>query len=372
MKTINDSKSTENADFSEKSICRLWDKLLWDLKKIPDSPKTRTFMQISGYPHYENVCSNILEFFFDPENEHGLGNLFINALLAACRCDSYGVIDKVNVEREVLCSNNKRLDIVLETEEYVIGIENKIWHHAEFNPFETYKCLIDERAGNKKKAIYIILSLKKEANVGIEHDFKNVLYGDFWDQIKSRLGFHTVNAHSKYLIYLKDFMQTIEELQGSDMQNQEIMDFFKENYIAVEQVIERYNNYKKYLNNKILILKEEVNIDCPNVNQWIFAKSNLVHDFSINGGTIAMDSWVDPGGWEISLFLRQGEIHETFNKLIDYLKNKLPIENLRIDGKRYFIEQLSVDADIDKIAKTVNRIIALIRVFLTEKESLQA
>lgn len=32
-------------------------------KKIPI--KEKTFMDVSGYPHYENVCSNILAFYFN-------------------------------------------------------------------------------------------------------------------------------------------------------------------------------------------------------------------------------------------------------------------------------------------------------------------
>ena len=47
-------------------------KLLIDFKSIPQYKRTKTFMEISGYPHYENVCSNILSFYLNPANEHGL------------------------------------------------------------------------------------------------------------------------------------------------------------------------------------------------------------------------------------------------------------------------------------------------------------
>ena len=40
------------------------------VEKIPI--KEKTFMDISGYPYYENVCSNILAFYFKPKEEHKL------------------------------------------------------------------------------------------------------------------------------------------------------------------------------------------------------------------------------------------------------------------------------------------------------------
>lgn len=43
--------------------------------------RPQTFMEIAGYPHYENACSNFLAFFFDPEGPHGLGNLFLHSLM---------------------------------------------------------------------------------------------------------------------------------------------------------------------------------------------------------------------------------------------------------------------------------------------------
>ena len=36
-------------------------------QQVPERPeRLPTFQEISGYPHYENVCSNILAFYLDP------------------------------------------------------------------------------------------------------------------------------------------------------------------------------------------------------------------------------------------------------------------------------------------------------------------
>ena len=55
--------------------------LLNGLKSLPPSQKREpTFMEIAGYPHFENVCSNILQFYLQPSNEHGFGTLLLDSL----------------------------------------------------------------------------------------------------------------------------------------------------------------------------------------------------------------------------------------------------------------------------------------------------
>lgn len=46
-------------------------------------PPPPTLMDIAGFPHWENVYSNILAFFLDGSREHGFGNLMVRAMLEA-------------------------------------------------------------------------------------------------------------------------------------------------------------------------------------------------------------------------------------------------------------------------------------------------
>ncbi len=80
-------------------------KLLDEFKKLPGRvERPRTFMEIAGYPHYENACSNILAFFMDPEEPHGLGTLVLDALAVVgdIAAADIGVGGNVSVEREVV------------------------------------------------------------------------------------------------------------------------------------------------------------------------------------------------------------------------------------------------------------------------------
>lgn len=94
-----------------------------------------TFMEISGYPHYENVCSNILAFFFDPKNPHRLGTLFLDAIARVGSIkDRVGLTSgEIKVEREVRTDAGNYIDMILQSDSHAVLIENKIYSGAD-NP----------------------------------------------------------------------------------------------------------------------------------------------------------------------------------------------------------------------------------------------
>ena len=101
--------------------------------------RPQTFMEIGGYPHYENVCSNFLAYFFDPEGPHGLGSLFLDALVGAVGIEGVegGLGGNVSVEREVFTDAGNRIDLLIKSDSHAVLIENKIFA-AVANPFEDY------------------------------------------------------------------------------------------------------------------------------------------------------------------------------------------------------------------------------------------
>ena len=115
--------------------------------------KPQTFMQVSGYPHFENVCSNILAFLFSSDESHGFSDLFIKSLLEAANTSIPMPQENILVEREVLTKTNKRIDLVLSNDSIVVGIENKIFSSV-YNDLEDYKNTIIEIALERKNKHY--------------------------------------------------------------------------------------------------------------------------------------------------------------------------------------------------------------------------
>jgi PD-(D/E)XK nuclease superfamily len=187
--------------------------LLDDFRALPGRvERPRTFMEIAGYPHYENACSNILAFFMDPEESHGLGTLVLDALASAGKIAAAdeGVGGGVSVEREVSTDDGNRIDILITSDEHAVLIENKIYAGA-INPFDDYADYLDRIAVDRKK--HKLLIILYPINEGSEWGFMNLTHKVFVEQIRSLLGHYVSSADARYLTIFLDFLNTLENLQ---------------------------------------------------------------------------------------------------------------------------------------------------------------
>ena len=159
-------------------------KLLLKFEYLPKKILSKSILNIAGYPHYENVSSNILAFFLNPNNEHGLGQLMLSSLLnlaAAIETNQ----NNIRVSREVYTINGGRLDILIETDNQLIGIENKIYHYLA-NDLEDYSNTLDKWAQtNKLNVVKIVLGIKKEHS---SFGFLPITYEELFLKVKDRLG----------------------------------------------------------------------------------------------------------------------------------------------------------------------------------------
>ena len=59
-------------EFHLKNLLEKSQELYSRCRELPDiHTKRETFLEVCGYPNYENVSSNILAFFIDVEEQHG-------------------------------------------------------------------------------------------------------------------------------------------------------------------------------------------------------------------------------------------------------------------------------------------------------------
>lgn len=112
--------------------------------------------QLSRYPHWETVTSNIWAYFLDPEERHNFGTLFLEAVFREIKRN--GIINekkldeiihgfkRVTVNREVLTRNvekksdrMKRIDIEVEGDFGGLVLENKIDASPNYNDLNIYR-----------------------------------------------------------------------------------------------------------------------------------------------------------------------------------------------------------------------------------------
>ncbi len=313
-----------------------FERLLAEFSRLPRKKEARTFMQVAGYPHYENVCSNILAFYFDPVEEHGMGDLLLRALMACLGVPYTGPIAEAPAGRERRTEAGLRLDLLITAETFIVGIEHKIWAPL-YNDLNDYATLLARRASEAEisaDSIHrVVLSLRRlegdeKARIN-KARFVNITHAELIAKARDLVGHYAAAADTKFLTYFTDFMATIESLTGP-APDAERVNFFRANSQQLHElgvafwnfIAERPRVVGKHLDE--LLGREAGASNLP--NQWIYAKFTLVNDVKAlgehAGKLVSTDAHFGPAGWTITVFCRMEnhggrppECHDYFRQL---------------------------------------------------------
>lgn len=199
-------------------------------KPVPVIKKqAKTFMEIAGYPHYENVVSNILQFFLTPNEEHNLGMLFLNSLID-CYNDKAEI--KINlpkasyyVERESPALYQTRMDLLVTSDDdeessgaFALIIECKIWATL-YNNLDYYWDALKQ----KNKA-GIVLSLYPEKSI-THKGFLNITFEELTNQILKNFGSYLIHGTERHIIFLKEFLSNLSTLKSANIMKEQF-DFY--------------------------------------------------------------------------------------------------------------------------------------------------
>jgi len=246
---------------------------------LPKVNKESTFLEICKYPYnrFEEICSRILCFYFAPLNEHGLGDLLLRSLMEALKISNK--LEYVNDDIVVISEDNadgKKVDILIYSDKFVIGIENKITANL-YNPLEIYKNRIN--LYSKNNIYYVVLSLRKIVNKDEiermqEHGFVNITYKMLFDILSPQILTQEGDFNDKYILYLKDFMKTLNNMTGKNVLNKELSDFFFKNTNSIEKLVSLYNDFQNEIlvqqKQRITSIKERIQNETQDKNWWLW------------------------------------------------------------------------------------------------------
>jgi hypothetical protein len=301
--------------------------LLNGFAKLPaHEDRPLTFMEIAGYPHYENVCSNILAYFLDPEQKHGLCTLILDALMGVGESgpsnESMG--SNLSVEREVYTDAGNRIDIFIESDTHAILIENKIFAGVQ-NPLADYADYLEllPPPGRTKRKFILTLS---PTNEGKGYGFENLTYATFVERIRSRLGHHVSRADTRYLTLLLDFLNTLENLQEGTRMNQRFVALLAERKREVESLLSEMKGFTYELRRKVQQLRGLIHVDKHNnVHQRLYRErwglfDDLVHKITVSDDlTVVVDTFIDPSGWYIDFWASKDD-HSRLRDFLEHLE----------------------------------------------------
>lgn len=216
-------------------------KLLSAFNKEVEKRK-RNFFEVAGYPHYENVVSNILKFFFDTKEEHGMKDLWLKSLLECYYVKTKGEIDTQeyvteDVQREYATDNNKRIDLLITTEDNkAIVIENKVYA-TPYNPFDDYIHKV-EKEYNGYQQIDILLTIHNEPKTQ-GCNFEKITYEQLLKRVRGNTGAYLAEANEKWLVFMNEFMKNVDSLQEESMAvDKDLQKIIKENERQVRNLLD--------------------------------------------------------------------------------------------------------------------------------------
>lgn len=289
------------------------EQLLRDFKRIAGPSSTpATFLETAGYPHFENVASNLLAFFLDPDEDHGLGSLFLDALLAPLPIERLTVH---SIEREAGTANGNRIDLLIDCESHVIGVENKIYAPV-YNPLDDYWAHLQQVAGDRR-AILLLLGLHEPPPGSLPADVVAVTYDQLMARVRQNLGTYATDTPAQYLTFALDFVKTMENLRKGNRMNPAVVDLFIEKDDEVIELLHAARDFSKELRSVVERTGEIVTPNLPTyhpqkVHKWFYKEERnllqvLVHDVEFpSSAKVAIDAALSTGGWDVFVWQRRG------------------------------------------------------------------
>lgn len=354
--------------------------------KIHDE-RPKTFVEIAKPTGgLELVCSSILAFFLNPEESHGLGTLVLDALANAGNKYKTFEIGKiiggnVSVECEVSTGTvitdepkdkRKKIDILIQSEDYVIVIENKTAVNPRIdNPFDVYAAhqnkIAEENGIVEEKRKPKILLTATPSSAGSKEGFDNITHARLVQEIRSRLGRYVAEADTRCLTLFLDFLNTLDSLTEGTRMDPKLIGFLATRDEDVHTLLDQVNNVRTEMRGKTKQLRDLIDIsDHEGVTQDFFRETvalydDLAHKVPVAEGlTIQVDTSLFPKGWEIYFWPVEG----SYSDMIEVLRRlEIPLEEYEVDGGVYyrdnFVHKYNDDLDgirgllqgvIDKLA----------------------
>ncbi len=327
----------------------LFKELLKNYQAIRTEKTTRqpTYLEIAGKAHKEDVVSNILAFFFDSEASHGLGRLFLDCFLASMDIQTSSFKEPIGTFREITTAKGKRIDLIIESDDAVLIVENKI-NHWLHNDLIEYAAHANRHYKNKETFLAVL-------SMDVQHcspPFLNVTYARFLNELSSQMELHQIVAAGEYQVLLKDFFQTLKNLRSRTMINEQMRDFFIEHRDILAELNKEKANLDQEVSNRAYKLLEKT-LTRPDIEKLVWHKTVLVNQKSFpNGLWLKADCVVNLEGYHFHPFVERDGKDESTSELL----NAIPYFK---DSSEWnvWLPPLAFDTPFDTVVEKMNEFV---------------
>lgn len=238
--------------------------LIQDFKNLElddQAKRKKSFLEILKLESKEVFNSRVLAFFLDTKEAHGLKDLVLQTLLELAEKPQVHHLNAVHVKTEIQCGDdqaNGRIDLFVETRNHVIVIENKLYHHANNNPFESYIRYTGKDQYIDYEKTFILLGINKPPL--LPDGFVWVSHFDLAKKVQEKIGNYWLKAEQYYIPMLLDYLNAIEYLNPESefgKMEQAIVDFYRNNRELLVKIEENVSYVHQYYKKEVLKIIEK-------------------------------------------------------------------------------------------------------------------
>lgn len=214
-----------------------------NLNNIKDSVSGFNPFRVLKLEHYEIRHSNFLAWLLNPQESHGLDVVFLKKFLEKINeinKDKAAIIpiktinkDNITIKREW-----QNIDILIEGDNFVCVIENKIYCRENGTQLQKYRTIIENEFSDKT-AFYIYLTLNEETPS--DEDYKNITYSGSILPILEDIIIIIDSAKEQVKSFIKQYINILEyDLQLKDETNNETIS-------EISKISEKHKTILDYL-----------------------------------------------------------------------------------------------------------------------------
>jgi hypothetical protein len=202
---------------------------LSELALRPAAPlPEQNFFNVGGSGYLENPTSDLLALFMgaQPNVPRWLAKALLGCLVDkgfAAEPDANEIAwDTVTAEREVSeldleTDTRKRLDLLIASDRFVLGVENKVYAGAGSNPFHVYDQLLGNRADGRRILRCILRATARKEDLPAGCDWPVITYRELVEKARFLYGYDVASAPlSKWSFFYSEFLKHLEFLATPD------------------------------------------------------------------------------------------------------------------------------------------------------------
>lgn len=179
-------------------------------KLISQTSKKSNIFEILKIKNMEIRHSNFLGWLLEPNESHGLNNQFLNGFIEeGVNKNKYSdiFIDAASIKSLTIEREYKNIDLLIESENFVFCIENKIFSNEHSNQLNKYKKIVEKEFPNKEK-VFIYLTPSGKPSQQESELYLPISYSIVLD-VLNNINYQNIDKNAK--TYIFDYIATLEK-----------------------------------------------------------------------------------------------------------------------------------------------------------------